>query len=218
MFIGYYNYTVVLTYLGLSSAVVGMVEAMKHDYKTALICRLICGVCDMFDGMIARTSKKRSEDAKSFGVQIDSLCDVICFGVFPVVIGYSLCPMNWFTVLCSVFFVLAAVIRLAFFNVQEINRVENNEGKREYYLGLPVTASALIMPAVALVTSLNAVNWAYLYPVCLALTGIANITRFKVKKPYLAGLVFLLIIGALIFYLTFRFGGNITCMKPGISV
>ena len=86
MFIGYYNYTVVLTYLGLSSAVVGMVEAMKHDYKTALICLLICGVCDMFDGMIARTSKKRSEDAKSFGVQIDSLCDVICFGVFPVVI------------------------------------------------------------------------------------------------------------------------------------
>ena len=38
------------------------------------------------------------------------------------------------------------------------------------------------------------------------------------KKPYLAGIVFLLIIGALIFYLTFRFGGNITCMKPGISV
>ena len=218
MFIGYYNYTVLLTYLGLSSAVVGMVEAMKHDYKYALICLLICGVCDMFDGMIARTCKTRSEDAKSFGVQIDSLCDVICFGVFPVVIGYSLCPADWFTILCSVFFVLAAVIRLGFFNVQEINRVENNEGKREYYLGLPVTASALIMPAVALVTSLNSVNWAYLYPVCLALTGIANITRFRVKKPYLAGIVFMLIIGALIFYLTCRFGGNITCMKPGISV
>ena len=87
MFIGYYNYTVLLTYFGLCSAVYGMMQAMKNDYRTAIICLLICGLCDMFDGMIARTNKTRSEDATSFGVQIDSLCDLVCFGVFPVIIG-----------------------------------------------------------------------------------------------------------------------------------
>mgnify|MGYP007032777772 FL=1 len=44
----------------------------------------------MFDGKIARTKKNRTEDEKQFGIQIDSLCDVVCFGVFPIVLCYEL--------------------------------------------------------------------------------------------------------------------------------
>ena len=219
MFIGFYNYTVVLTYVGLASAVVGVSEAISGNYRMAVLCLLISGLCDMFDGIVARTNKRRSRDAKRFGVQIDSLCDVICFSVFPAVLGLCLCPNNVFTILCCVFFVLAGIIRLAFFNVQEQNREENNEGKREYYLGLPVTMSALIMPAVALITTIDKISWAYLYPTCLALLGVLNISRFKVKKPYMVGVICMVILGAAVFYLALRYGSNITCMKelPAVS-
>ena len=211
MFIGLYNYTVVLTYIGLSSAVFGMMEAMKQDYRTAVLCLLICGLCDMFDGKIARTAKKRTKDEKAFGIQIDSLCDVICFGVFPAVLGYSLCPASTYSVLCMIFFVLAAVIRLAYFNVMEFNR--NSDEHLECYRGLPVTSSALIMPCVALITALNRVTWANLYPTALAVLGLLFIGNFKVKKPYRIGIVALAVVGLLVFFLVYRYGGSITCLK-----
>ncbi len=211
MFIGFYDYTVVLTYLGLTSAVFGMYEAMNGRFKIAVMCLLICGLCDMFDGTIARTRKNRTRDEKRFGVQIDSLCDVVCFSVFPAVIGLTLCPDNAITLLCSAFFVLAGVIRLAYFNVQEQFREENRDGRREYYSGVPVTTSALIMPLIALISS--TLKWPYLYPTCLALMGVLNISRFRVKKFYMVGLVCIALIGALVFFLTFRYGGTITAMK-----
>jgi len=213
MFIGFYNYTVVLTYIGLCSAVLGMYQAaVNGDLRSAVLCLLVCGLCDMFDGTIARTCKKRSNEAKIFGGQIDSLCDVVCFGVLPAVIGFSIAPRDFVTYICGAFFVLAAVIRLAYFNVQEITKDEN-EGKREYYLGMPVTSAALLMPAVALVTALKNVTWVYLYPVCLAVLGVLFIARFKVKKPYMIGLIVLAAIGAVVFYLVIRYGSNITCMQ-----
>ena len=88
--IGYYNYTVVLTYISLASSVFGMTQAIHGRFKTAILCLAISGLCDMFDGKIARTKKDRTEDEKAFGIQIDSLCDVVCFGAFPALICYLL--------------------------------------------------------------------------------------------------------------------------------
>ena len=80
--IGFYDYTVVLTYLSLISSVFGITQAIHGNYKWAILCLALSGFCDAFDGRVARTKKDRDEDEKSFGVQLDSLCDVICFGVF----------------------------------------------------------------------------------------------------------------------------------------
>lgn len=215
MLIGFYNYTVYLTYVGLASAVVGMAEAFSGSYQRAVLCLLICGLCDMFDGTIARTNKRRSEDAKCFGTQIDSLCDVICFGVFPAVIGLSLCPGNTVMMVCAVFYVLAAVIRLAFFNVQEINRMGTDE-KREFYLGVPVTTSSLLMPAVALLTALDKMTWMYLYPSVLAVLGLLFILRVRIKKPYLVGLVCFTAIYAAVFFLACKYGSQITCVTERV--
>ena len=88
--IGVYDYTVILTYIGLISSVFGMTQAIHGDYKVSILCLAFSGICDAFDGRIARTKKKRTEDEKSFGIQLDSLCDVICFGVFPALICYLL--------------------------------------------------------------------------------------------------------------------------------
>ena len=91
--IGYYNYSVILTYLGLCIAVFGMTMALTGNLKLALLCLMVCGMCDMFDGTIARKCK-RNEDEKSFGIQIDSLCDLVCFGVFPAMLGYGIKSME----------------------------------------------------------------------------------------------------------------------------
>jgi len=55
--IGFYNYTVILTYIGVASAVVGMGLAMYGRTSMAIVCLMISGFCDLFDGTIARTRK-----------------------------------------------------------------------------------------------------------------------------------------------------------------
>ena len=71
--IGFYNYTVILTYVSLLVSSVGIgLAAAGHPFG-ALCCLLASGVCDMFDGKIARTRKKSTDEEKRFGIQIDSL-------------------------------------------------------------------------------------------------------------------------------------------------
>ena len=115
--IGFYDYTVILTYLGLISSVFGMTQAIHGDYKTAIFCLAFSGICDAFDGRIARTKKNRTEDEKAFGIQLDSLYDIVCFGIFPALICYLLGVRGTLGLLLVFFYCLCAVIRLAFFNV-----------------------------------------------------------------------------------------------------
>lgn len=80
--LGIYDYTVILTYISLGISVFGITRALEGDFKVAIFCLALSGLCDMFDGKIARTKKNRTDDEKNFGIQIDSLCDVVCFGIF----------------------------------------------------------------------------------------------------------------------------------------
>ncbi len=209
--IGYYNYSVILTYIGLCSGIFGMSMALDGhgSIRGSLICLMVCGLCDMFDGTIARTCK-RSDDAKTFGMEIDSLCDLVCFGVFPVIIGYGLGGnKNLVSIVIGMFFVLAAVIRLGFFNVQEINRKINNEDKRTNYTGLPVTSVALLIPTVMLFDLTNFFSIVKYYDIVLLVIGICFISPFKVKKLYLQGLLCLACLGVLVFCLVVKYGQNI---------
>ena len=100
----------------------------------------------MFDGVVARTHKTRSEDAKKFGIQIDSLCDIVCFGVGPAIICYCMGMNGIVGVLILMFYVLAGLIRLAYFNVTEENRQKAEKGVRKAYNGIPVTTTAVVIP------------------------------------------------------------------------
>jgi CDP-diacylglycerol--serine O-phosphatidyltransferase len=146
-FIGVYNYTVLLTYLSLISSAVGMAFACNGKPLIAMACLGLSGICDMFDGAVARTKKNRTEDEKGFGIQLDSMCDVVCFGVFPAVYLYFNGVNSVFGVALLVFYVLCAVIRLSFFNVLEAKRQKTEGGCTKFYRGLPVTNAAYIFPA-----------------------------------------------------------------------
>lgn len=186
--IGYYNYTVILTYMSLVSSVLGMFFAMgiKGDIhpEYAIICLMISGLCDMFDGKVARTKKNRSENEKKFGIQIDSLCDAVCFGVLPSIIGYFVGMNSWCDVPVLVMFPLCAVIRLAYFNVVEEERQKQTSEVRKTYEGLPVTSVALIIPLLYSFHKDIGSKWfPTIYGFTLFIIAIAFITRFKIKKP-----------------------------------
>lgn len=207
--LGYYNYTVYMTYVGLFSAIFGMMQALQKNPKVAVLCLMVCGLCDMFDGTIARTHKTRTDDEKSFGIQIDSLCDLVCFGIFPVVIGFSVGVKSFIGVLCMAFYALAAVIRLGYFNVQEINRTRETTEKRKYYTGLPVTSIAILLPTFLLLDIPTKFSMVRLYSLCLFFVGIAFISKIKIKKPYFYSMIACALFGVAIFFLFYRYGGRI---------
>jgi CDP-diacylglycerol--serine O-phosphatidyltransferase len=155
MFLGFYNYTTYLTYLNLMSGFCGIGFGACGKYTSALICLLISGVCDMLDGIVSRTKKNRSHKEKSYGIQIDSLADIISFVVLPIFINYSLSfkdknsnlnKEGWlFAIVWLVwgFYLLSALIRLAYYNVlAEAQKYDDQNPS--YFTGLPVTSSAIL--------------------------------------------------------------------------
>lgn len=194
--LGFYNYTVILTYMSLFSAIFGITFAFERHTFWAVFCLLLSGFCDMFDGKVAKTMK-RTDDEKKFGIQIDSLSDVIAFGVLPAAIGYSLGLTEWWGKIIMATFVLAALIRLAYFNVMEEKRQAKTSETRKEYLGLPVTTDALIFPLVYAFKSLFTTNFHLVYGGMLLLVAFLFLFKFKVKKPKLKGMILMTIAGVI---------------------
>ena len=180
--IGVYDYTVLATYLSLAFGVSGILAAMNGSPYSALLCLMVSGLLDAFDGRIARTKKNRTEQEKRFGIQIDSLNDVVCFGVLPGVIGASLGGGEWWLRASVLFYILAALIRLAYFNVTEEERQSATNEHRHYYLGVPVTAASFVMPLFwALPLRLGSAP-TVIYAVGLTLLAFLFITPLRVPK------------------------------------
>lgn len=190
-FIGFYDYTVILTYLSLISSVFGITQAIHGDFRIAVMCLAFSGLCDAFDGRVARTKKNRTKDQRNFGIQLDSLCDAICFGLFPALICYYMGAKGPWGLAIVFFYCLCAVIRLAFFNVLEIRRQQEEEGGcNKTYRGLPVTSISVILPLFFLLQYLvpDSVFHVLLY-ILPALVGFLFIFDFSLPKPGLRGIL-----------------------------
>ncbi len=208
--IGFYNYTVVLTYVSLISSVFGMTQAIHGHVKTAIFCLALSGLCDMFDGKIARTKKDRTEDEKAFGIQIDSLCDVVCFGAFPALICYLLGVRGVLGLLIISIYCVCSVVRLAFFNVLEGKRQQTEGGANHYYHGLPITSMSVVLPLIFM-TQFFLPDFVFLMllHIVLLVVGILFVVDFRFRKPNnktLAALVAVVAAAliALAIYSTFR--------------
>ena len=210
--IGYYNVSVILTYIGLLSSLFGMANlsvARSNPWaiKIAFLCLLFSGLCDMFDGKIARRTN-RSPEAREFGIQIDSLCDLICFGVYPAFIVITISRKHWISMLAGALFVLGGVIRLAYFNVVENERQHQTSENRKYYQGLPITSSALIFPFIYAVEGLvnrykpkipiQIPSMNLIYTIIMFLVAFLFVWDIKVKKPGIKETVVMGILGLLI--------------------
>ena len=122
-----------------------IMSSMRRDFTMAVICIFIAGLADMLDGRIARMTGTNSE----FGKELDSLSDVISFGVAPAVMIYCwafsyLRVLEWRRLgwAASFLFLICGAIRLARFNVQP------GHTDKRYFVGLPIPAAAGTIAAV----------------------------------------------------------------------
>lgn len=197
--LGVYSYTVILTYVGMLTAFAGIAAVLNGNIQMALACLMVAGLCDMFDGKVASTKKNRSVTEKRFGIQIDSLSDLIAFGVLPALILYEVSGKGRFGFCAAGFYVLGALIRLAHFNVEEETRQEQTEERRKVYLGLPVTTTALIFPAAVCVAEQLKWQMGLTAPILLLIIAILFVTPFQIRKPGNSGKLALLFLGVIEF-------------------
>ena len=164
--------------------------AVQHAYYA---CALVLAalVFDVFDGRVARWRQKSS----LLGRELDSLADVISFGVAPALIAYG-CGMQglWDRVVLA-FFVACGVSRLARFNITAEALAEGPSGKVKHFEGTPIPTSIVLVGLLALAASMGAVReelWLgklmlggfTLHPLVLlfALSGSLMISRIRIPK------------------------------------
>jgi len=126
-------FTLVNLFAGFSA----IVYISKGDIERGAIFILIAAIFDMLDGVMARLINATSE----FGAELDSLCDVVSFGVAPSFMIYQVFFHNYseIGILFAALPAIAGASRLARFNIQLIDVVED----KQYFKGLPIPAAAL---------------------------------------------------------------------------
>jgi len=109
---------------------------------TAFLLLPLALVCDVLDGYVARLNRSRQS---LLGADLDSLADVISFGVAPAVLGYTLGLRGGWDVLVLTYFVVCGVSRLARFNVTSSALTDADTGKVKYFEGTPIPTSIVIV-------------------------------------------------------------------------
>jgi len=150
-------------------------------------------LCDVLDGFVARTQKSRQS---VLGGDLDSLADVISFGVAPAVLGFTLGLRGGWDMVCLTYFVVCGVSRLARFNVTAAALADAETGKVKYFEGTPIPTTIVIVALLAIAFMYDRTNgalWfgstrilsATLHPLALVYvaSGSAMISTIRIPKP-----------------------------------
>jgi CDP-diacylglycerol--serine O-phosphatidyltransferase len=122
-----------------------LVHSLRGDYASAAVYIGVSFAFDMCDGFIARLTGTASD----FGVELDSLADIVSFGVAPAALGFAAGLAGGWDVMALVYFVCCGVSRLARFNVTA-ESLSGAEGKVAYFEGTPIPTSVLLSGVLAL--------------------------------------------------------------------
>lgn len=139
---GIYLLPNLITSAGLFAGIYSLVQTMQGNYQYAALAILVAQIFDSLDGRVARLTNSTSR----FGVEYDSLCDLVSFGVAPGLLIYKWALMPWGVWGWSAvgLYVICAAIRLARFNLL-VGRVDPG-----FFLGLPVPGAAAMLASVVL--------------------------------------------------------------------
>jgi CDP-diacylglycerol---serine O-phosphatidyltransferase len=181
--------------MGLSA-----VALTQSSIDGSMICLMAAGIADGLDGWFARCDS-RTPWQSAIGKQLDTLVDLCCFGWVPMLILGLLGYQQLIDYLIMAFYLICAVLRLAVFNCIGLQRVND----RHYFVGLPITSMALILPIGLLVGRLIPTVQELWLMGLVMLTAIGMIVPLPVPKLAgrgLVGAIGSLVIVALIYLLT----------------
>lgn len=103
--------------LGLLSAVLGIYFAIKGNFPAAIIGVLWAVLFDWYDGIIARKMKGRTKEQGAFGSQLDSMIDIVSFGILPAILLLSYGNYNFWFIPGAFVLIATSAIRLSYFNI-----------------------------------------------------------------------------------------------------
>lgn len=175
-----------ITVLAICAGMSAIRFAILGRYEAAVLAILIAGVLDGLDGRMARLLK----GASKFGAELDSLSDIVSFGVAPAVIMYSwtlrdVKGVGW---LLALIFTTAMALRLARFNTMSQDEDVNLEEKRDYFAGIPAPASAALALWPMILNFLTGSEFfrnpvlCVIYIGVIATLTVSNVPTFSFKK------------------------------------
>lgn len=210
-------FTVSSIFCGMYAIWHGLTENSPETLYESAIAIFFAGFFDTFDGRVARITKTQSE----FGVQLDSLADVISFGIAPALLVYkwALLPLEALGFVGAFFYAACGAIRLARFNLI----AAKNKGTDEYFTGLPIplAASVLIASLVAHIKLFDGLAvqhpvWILALVISMGLLMVSTVPywTFKHSKPNrkTAGLIAALLLGAWWFRLHYPISLGLVCL------
>ena len=160
-----------LTYLNLTMGMLAIVFIISEKYMLSALLILLAALMDRLDGKLARKLDVESD----FGKELDSLCDLISFGVAPAILMWSfhMADFGVLGFLIVALFAISGAYRLAFFNITDFDG---------FYMGIPITLCGGIVALMALYSLNYATNIYVLGLVMLFLSYAMVSKRIKLKK------------------------------------
>lgn len=178
--IGYYNLANFVTLSGLACALLACFMITSGNMFLAMLCLSLAALCDAMDGRIARATPSVSKKGRFYGVQLDSLCDMVSFGAVPCFVAYQMGYNGTIDILLYMLFVICGAIRLANFNTDAAS--EGEPVRVKYFTGIPIPFSAVLFPLLAIIHML-AGHLFILFRLVFLLVGVGYILRIRVPKP-----------------------------------
>ncbi|MCF6216567.1 MAG: phosphatidylcholine/phosphatidylserine synthase [Emcibacter sp.] len=175
-----------ITVLAICAGMSAIRFAILGRWEGAVLAVLIAGVLDGLDGRMARLLK----GASKFGAELDSLSDIVSFGVAPAVILYSWVLMDvkgvgW---LLALIYTTSMALRLARFNTMSHDEDANKEEKRDYFAGIPAPAAAALALWPMILYFLTDIEFfrnpifCVIYLGCISALTISSVPTFSFKR------------------------------------
>jgi len=200
---GIYLLPNMITTAAMFSGFYAIVAAMDGRFEAAAVAIFIAMVLDGLDGRVARLTKTQSE----FGVEYDSLSDMVCFGLAPALVVYewslkSMTSVGWAKLgwLAAFIYAASAALRLARFNSQVAT------AEKAYFRGLPSPSAAGVLAGMVWaatdtgLTGESLVYLAFVLTISMGLLMVSNIRyysfkeiNFKNRVPFVAVLIVVLV-------------------------
>ena len=158
----------IFTIGNLAMGFLAILSAIQHLYLNAAVLLLMAGLFDFLDGRVARYTKRDG----LFGKELDSLADLVSFGVAPAVIGYTFGLTSVGAILVLTLFVVCGMLRLARFNVTQIKGFE----------GVPITTNGIVTPLFVFISFFVVVIPLSMWLIMYGLMGILMVSTIPIKK------------------------------------